>query len=275
MAKEHYNQLMEEGPFPNQIDPWAEDGHYFHQVHGQIIGNIINQISSPLRQLGYRAGREVSVLITEKSKPDIFVLGKDKQIAKGHRFAEAVQLAEIEAGVSLSSEALELDRIFIQSRETGKLVTVLELVSPSNKNSDAEIEKYKNRRQALLEQGVHSVEIDLTRSNKRLLDEPTVHEYPYHIVVHLSDDLPYFWGIRLNEAPKVFALPLRGEILRVDLNAAYRQAYIDLSIADQILDEKAYHLDSLPFPSLLSEEERKDLLAKVEAWKAKLKEAEK
>jgi hypothetical protein len=70
-------------------------------------------------------------------------------------------------------------------------------------------------------------------------------------------------------------LPLRSEIVPVELTAIYHQAYIEVSAPQQILKANHYTEDHLPFPSLLSEEERKALLAQVEAWKAALKEAEK
>jgi hypothetical protein len=44
MAKEEYHQLREDGPFPNQIDPWAEKGHYFHHIHAQMISVLLQAL---------------------------------------------------------------------------------------------------------------------------------------------------------------------------------------------------------------------------------------
>ena len=56
--------LMEQGPLPTHIDPWAEKGRYFHQLHPHIIGYLLDQISDGLYMRGYVVGRETSVQIT-------------------------------------------------------------------------------------------------------------------------------------------------------------------------------------------------------------------
>jgi hypothetical protein len=79
----------------------------------------------------------------------------------------------------------------------------------------------------------------------------------------------------IRDAPKTFALPLRADFIPVDLNLAYRHAYEEIAIAWHILEESQYSEDSLPFPSLMYDTERKTLFKAVESWRAALKEAEK
>jgi hypothetical protein len=67
---------------------------------------------------------------------------------------------------------------------------------------------------------------------------------------------------------------LRADIIALDLNTAYRQAYEAIAIAWHILEETGYSSDSLPFPSLLKDEERKPLFEAIEVWKRALKDAE-
>jgi hypothetical protein len=52
MVNPQYNQLMESGAFPNQIDPWAEKGEHFHPIHGQMISILLQVLRKPLRDLG-------------------------------------------------------------------------------------------------------------------------------------------------------------------------------------------------------------------------------
>ena len=68
------------------------------------------------------------------------------------------------------------EETFVEVREedTGRLVTVLELLSPKNKRGDGR-EAYLRKRNALVLSDVHLVEIDLLRSGTRL---PTREPHP-------------------------------------------------------------------------------------------------
>jgi hypothetical protein len=63
-------------------------------------------------------------------------------------------------------------KIHILRREDRRLITVVELFSPTNKNGEGHIQ-YLSKRSALLTSGVHLVEIDLLLGGQRLpLKEP-------------------------------------------------------------------------------------------------------
>jgi hypothetical protein len=274
MVSPQYIQLIKRGPFPKHIDPWAEKGHYFHQLHAHMITYMLDAMSEPLLELGYVAGREASLQITEQGQPDIFVRGEGNRPSKLSSYSQAAAEAQLEVGVAIETPRLELDRIFIKSRDLRKLVTVIEIISPNNKTKYEEMVAYRQRREQLLIEGVHCVEIDLTRSIRRLLDNLISEKFPYHIAIHLHDEDSRFIGIQLTETPKSFALPLRAEIIPVQLDNIYLQAYARLSIALQLYEDGHYIAEHLPFPSTLSEDERKILLEQVETWKLALKEAE-
>ena len=275
MASEKYNQLMEEGPFPNQIDPWAEKGHYFHQIHAQMISILLRVLRKPLQELGYYAGREASLQVMTNLPmiPDAFVLAEEGRTESNLNYSQAASSAELVLGTILEDSLPEIDRLFVRADDTNELVTILEIVSLTNKLEFEDIERYELRRKHLLGQGTHCVEIDLSRSVKRLIANPIATKFPYHTVIHLKTRERRFIGMSLNEKLTSFALPLRSEIVPVELDSIYREAYIEVSISKQMLRANHYTEDNLPFPSLLSEDERKDLLAKVEAWKAALEEA--
>jgi hypothetical protein len=276
MVNPQYNQLIEDGAFPNQIDPWAEKGEHFHPIHGQMISILLQVLRKPLRDLGYVIGREPSLQIAPhfSSLPDILVESVQQERRKHLDYRQALMEADLEVGTMLVKASLDLDRVLVRTVDSGEVVTVLEIVSPNNKTKLPEIEHYQIRREMLLAQGIHCVELDLTRSVKRLLNDPIAHDYPYHIAVHLNNGETHFIGMVLEDSLKTFALPLQSEILPVELDKIYRQAYIETSTPQQILRAKHYTEEHLPFPSLLSDEERKRVLAKVKAWQAALKEAE-
>jgi len=65
----------------------------------------------------------------------------------------------------------EVDR-WLEIRDTsGRLITVLELLSPSNKLESAERDQYRRKRQSFISAGVNLVEIDLVRQGATVFPE--------------------------------------------------------------------------------------------------------
>lgn len=263
-----YIDLMTAGPFPDGIDPWAEAGRYFHQLHSEIISHMLGQIREPLLRMGYVAGRETSLQIAENRQPDVYVqrMGDDAPQSTAWNYAQAAEAILAEPGILLTSAQPELDALYIKDVEVGNLVTVVEVVSPRNENDHVMIRDYQERRSRLLGQQVNVVEVDLIRSVKRLIDDPLVAGYPYHVAVHLSNQPPRLIGMKLTEPLKRFAIPLRNEVTPVELQAAYNHAYTQTSLAWHIDGETGYAEDALTFPSTLTRAERMRLLKAVAAW---------
>lgn len=266
-----YVEHLTRGPFPDRIDPWAEPAHYFQQIHAGMIDSLLHQLNPGLRSRGYVAGREASLQILEGREPDIFV-----QQASGRRslpatwdYSLAAEEALAEPGVVLSGE-ITMQAIHIRTLESGDLVTVVEVISPGNKTVDHLIQAYRQRRETLVvERGVNVVEIDLTRSVKRLIQHTTAREHPFHAVVFLPGDAPHFIGIAFAQTLPRVAFPLRGEVIAGELQSAYDDAYQNANIAAQLL-KTGYEEAHLPFPSLLSEPQRRAALAAVDTWREAL-----
>jgi hypothetical protein len=149
-------------------------------------------------------------------------------------------------------------------------VTVLEIVSPRNKAALGEILDYQERRGRLLARRVNVVEIDLTRSVKRLVEDTIAATHAYHLAIHLPGQVGRFVGIEFEEAPGRLALPLREAVLPVEVGAAYAAAYQRAALAVQIRRENRYAVDGLPFPSLLSNAQQAATLQAVQDWLAEL-----
>jgi len=67
-------------------------------------------------------------------------------------------------------ELLEQRFCFLEvvERDSEKVVTVIELLSPSNKTQDPDREKYLEKQRSLIESGVNYVELDLRRAGVKL-----------------------------------------------------------------------------------------------------------
>ena len=122
-----------------------------------------------------------------------------------------------------------------------ELVTVLELLSPSNKEGSGR-EMYHRKRDPLLMQYVHLVEIDLLVRGARLpMDEP-VPPGDYFAYVSRADRRPisddYAWSVR--QSLPTIQVPLRepDPDVPVDLGVVARQVY-DRSRYDQQIDYTA------------------------------------
>src|SRR5215510_14224105 len=116
------SDLLRHGPFPEHIDPWAEQGQYFRQLHAHMITYLLDQLTDALYERGYVVGRESSIQITA-SQPDLFVKEDSPHPSKAQKYGDAAATLELEAGIELTQPELELDRLFIQSLDTGYYVT--------------------------------------------------------------------------------------------------------------------------------------------------------
>jgi hypothetical protein len=134
-------------------------------------------------------------------------------------------------------------------RQTRRVVTVIELLSPANKNTGEARTQYWNKARLLLSRtNVGFVEIDLLRGGPRLpwQDMP---ECDYYALVCRPAERPRaaFWPVFLRESLPSIPIPLRpGEPEpRLDLQA----------VVNQIYDAGRYRLfiyDTDPDPPLLA-----------------------
>src|SRR5262249_3466407 len=79
--------------------------------------------------------------------------------------------AALAAPATVRLPAVDLERVSfleIRDRDDWQLVTVIELLSPSNKYAGADREQYLAKRGQLLASTVHFVEIDLLRGGPRM-----------------------------------------------------------------------------------------------------------
>ncbi len=106
-------------------------------------------------------------------------------------------------------ELLRMSYMEIRDADSEDLVTVIELLSPSNKVGD-DHRAYRRKWQRFMESRVHFVEIDLLRGGHRT---PWGHrpECEYAVTVSRWEARPTadYWPIRLRERLPVIPIPLR------------------------------------------------------------------
>jgi len=98
-----YIDLYKRGPFAGMIDPWAEVGRYFHQIHAGMIGALLIQLQDDLIGRGYQAGRETSLQVMEHTQPDLFIHRPgNRQQPRNWDYPAAAQAVLMEPGEALS-----------------------------------------------------------------------------------------------------------------------------------------------------------------------------
>jgi hypothetical protein len=140
--------------------------------------------------------------------------------------------------------------IEIRDRQTRRLVTVIELLSPTNKRPSDDRERYLAKRAALLASDAHFVEIDLLRGWPRMpFDEPPTGDYC--VLVSRVEERPRagFWPIGLRERLPVIPIPLQ---------APHADAQLDLQAILHRVYDAAYYRDYIydgsPWPPLGEED---------------------
>jgi hypothetical protein len=140
----------------------------------------------------------------------------------------------------------------VLDRHSREVVSVIELLSPSNKRkSGPDRAQYLAKRANVLASQTHLVEIDLLRGGAPMPgdDRP---ECTYSVLVSRVDERPEagFWPLSLSDRLPVIPIPLR---------APHRDASLDLQgLLNRVYDEAGYEYyvyDGPPLPALNADEE--------------------
>jgi hypothetical protein len=140
-------------------------------------------------------------------------------------------LGVLEAPAEVQLPAQDLERVLyleIRDRKGRELVTVIELLSPSNKRPGEDREHYLAKRRESLRSPAHLVEIDLLRGWAPMPaeDRPSG---DYSVLVSRAERRPTadFWPIRLRDRMPVISVPLRlpDNDARIDLQEVLHRAY--------------------------------------------------
>jgi Protein of unknown function (DUF4058) len=203
-------------PFPG-MNPFLEQEDVWHDFHEKIIPAIVERLV-----LQVRPNDIVKVderLYVHELPPDPgryfgradVSVGEPSETPASRPIGTAILAAPFE--VWLPAQDVEpLAFVEIQDRLNRELISVIEVLSPTNKQSGSGREQYLARREELLESRVHLVEIDLLRGGKPMpVTEKPDRVYSYSILVSRGEDRPRagFWPVGLREPLPIIPVPLR------------------------------------------------------------------
>jgi hypothetical protein len=148
--------------------------------------------------------------------------------------------APAEGRLSLAVDVERHGYLEVRDRLSREIITVIEVLSPSNKKPGPDRDQYLVKRRRLLYSPVHLVEIDLLRGNGPRMPVEGLAECAYCVMVSRAEDRPRvgLWAIQLREPLPVVPVPLRAAdgAARLDLQAVLHRLYDSAGYEDFIYD---------------------------------------
>ncbi len=229
-------------PFPG-MNPYLEQDDVWHDFHERLITTTAAAIEEQVG-LEYIVKIDEHMYIHEQSADERRFHGRsDVSITEAQPHAATARTAAIVAPAVVELPAVEVERhsfIEIRDRRSRKLVTVVEVLSPSNKAPGPDRNQYLAKRGRTLASSAHFVEIDLLHSQGRMpmIDAPPC---DYCILVSRAETRPQagVWPVQLHEPLPTIPIPLRsGDAdVRLDLQSLVHRVYDSAGYAKYIYDE--------------------------------------
>ncbi len=228
-------------PFPG-MDPYLE--RHWRDVHGTLIVHCRAMLN---RQIGgdLRARIDERLVIehlwdeARSIYPDVVVVehglvGQAVSAPAGMTLAEPLV---IEAADERAHERY----IEIIDPRGGKVITVIEFLSPTNKLPGDGRDQYLRKQQEVISARINLVEIDLTRSGRRELALPEAEMPP-------AAQTTYVACIRRGSSTRryeIYPMPLRDRLpaIRIPLRPTDPDAAIDLQVLVDLAYEEGRHDD--------------------------------
>ena len=242
-------------PFPG-MNPYLEQPAAWQDFHQRLITYISETLVAQIRP-GFFVKIEESVFIHEPdanergkmfARPDVSVFERDGggvAVAEPRTNSLAARIAQL-PDVEIEKHSY----VEIRDRHSRGLVTLIEVLSPSNKRYGPDREQYMQKRGILMYSPVSIVEIDLLRGGPHL-PLTGIPDCDYRVMVSRRSMRPdvLAWAINLRDVLPVIPIPLKGDVpdASLDLQALLHKVYDAAGYED-------YIYSTSPEPPLTSEQ---------------------
>jgi len=250
--------------FPG-MDPYLEDPGGWTGVHDGLIARLRATLN---RQLGPAfaadAGTSVYVVAADEQRwvfPDVYIIEtqREEQARHGSRIAAPVQV------LLNVPETVSQPHILIRDRETRRVVTVIEVLSPINKAPPTTRvrQDFLTKRLDMMASATNWVEIDLLRAGERPPEARGMGAY-YVLVKRAGEPKVGIWPITSRQQLPRIGIPLRADVADVELALQ--------PVLDQVYDEGRYadliDYTHAPPPPALPADDAQWVAEQVERWLA-------
>ena len=220
-------------PFPG-MNPYLEQADAWHDFHEALLPQLRELITAQL-PAHYIVKIDEHIYIHEPPADQRAFLGRsDVFVATQQPFAQ--ENAAVATATAAPSQVVlpqvdveGLSFLEIRDRRDRRLVTVIELLSPTNKYSSPDREQYLGKRGRILSSSSHLVEIDLLRGGPRMPFGAPLPPCTYYALVSRMETRPTadFWPIQLRDRLPVIPIPVHepDPDARLNLQAALHHVY--------------------------------------------------
>ena len=158
-------------PFPG-MNPSLEQADVWQDFHQSFIP-LLRQLLAEQVRPKYLVKIEEQIFIHELPEDQCWLIGRgDMTVSRADADSAGTAIVLLEApAIGRAPLRVDVERhAFLEIRDRGnrQLVTVLELLSPSNERPGLDREQYLATRHRWLTSSVHLVELDLLRGDPRL-----------------------------------------------------------------------------------------------------------
>jgi hypothetical protein len=193
------------------MNPFLE-GQFWRSFHGQFCAELARQLT-PVIGPRYIALLEERLVLdsldditisTRNIQPDVSVVGTNGESSA----KSAVMEPPLRMEAPVESEQ-PIHFVEIREANTMVVVTVIELLSPANKNGHGRTE-YLSKRRSVLNSDANLVEIDLLRDGERLPMREQLPDAAYFVFIHRAAMRPLadVWPIALPDPLPTIGVPL-------------------------------------------------------------------
>ena len=235
-------------PFPG-MNPYLEQEYVWTEFHNKYLGLLQNALVPQVRPK-YMVREDAMLFIHERSADqrrmtrlgDVSVHLSERgpgPWGSGTTTAAATSAvlldAPVKATLPVAVEEVRHRQLYVRDRRTRQVVTVIEILSPTNKDAGPDRDSYLAKREQLLGGGVNLVEIDLLRGGPRMPIEDAP-DTDYCVVVAEATSLPKagVWPIGLRDPLPTIPIPLADgdPPARLDLQRPLHDVYDAAGYAD-------------------------------------------
>jgi hypothetical protein len=240
-------------PFPG-MDPHLEAPHIWPDLHDSLAGELRNELNQTLPSPYYarlEMRPELGIIedhgATHRIAPDVTIVRNPHpahEVAVGGAAVLTAPRSDVSRFVEYEVLSEPIRHHFVEIRDSSqghKLITLIEIVSPSNKRPGPDRHAYERKQRQVLESDASLVEIDLLRDGRRVLPdsglETLIQALPqppeYLVVVNRAwrrgpgASAFQVFPVGLREWLPCIPVPLKEneEELALDLQFAFNRAY--------------------------------------------------
>lgn len=176
--------------FPG-MDPWLEDPELWPNVHNSLVISIRDVLLAQVRPRYFVDVESRMTVLSGTDQdhmyhPDVEIRAADLNLPAregGVALIERVEAKPFHVVVEMPPDEIEEVFLTIQELPGRQVVTVIEVLSPTNKKTRDARKQYLDKRRELLGSGVNFVEIDLLRAGKPMPPEKPRLSSDYRILI--------------------------------------------------------------------------------------------